>query len=116
MEDFRRRIDTTLPTAGSLNLEGNVVTGVRLEEELKKQRIKDLKQDRKERKRYADKIFEFVCIYLFAVALLLFLSGTKSCPFMLSDTVLLMILGTTTANVIATFYFVANYLFPNKLL
>lgn len=97
-----------------LSLQEEGVRKAKLERKAIKEANKGRRQDRKERKRYANKIFEFLCIYMFFVCLLLFLSGNTSSSFQLSDPVLLTILGTTTTNVLGTFYFVANYLFPRN--
>lgn len=74
------------------------------------------KQDRKQRKEFASKIFYFLCVYMIVVFVLLLFAGIKGqgLCFTLSDTVLLALLGTTTANVISIFIVVAKYLFPNK--
>lgn len=70
-------------------------------------------QDRDQRKAFAEKIFSFVCYYMLAVFFVLFLCG---CPnsFHLSDTVLVTLLGTTTANVIGILIIVVTYLFSRK--
>ena len=76
--------------------------------------VESIKQDRKERKIYASKTFDFLCIYMMCVGLLLLMSGSTTASFQLSDSVLIVILGTTTTNVLGIFYFVANYLFPKR--
>ena len=48
------------------------------------------------------------------VGILLLMSGSTTASFQLSDSVLIVILGTTTTNVLGIFYFVANYLFPKR--
>jgi polyferredoxin len=83
------------------------------DEELKKLDIKSRKQDISMRKEYAWLIFRFVCYYMFFVFLILFLSGSPSL-FKMSDSVLITLLGTTTATVISLFAIVVNYLFPKK--
>lgn len=45
-------------------------------------------QDRVQRKEFAEKIFSFVCLYMFAVFFILFLCGSPG-SFKLSDTVLI---------------------------
>lgn len=70
-------------------------------------------QDRKQRKEFAEKIFSFVCLYMFSVFLILFLCGSPS-NFKLSDTVLITLLGTTTANVIGILIIVVKYLFSRN--
>ena len=76
--------------------------------------VESIKQDRQERKVYASKTFDFLCVYMMCVGLLLFMSGSTTASFQLSDSVLIVILGTTTTNVLGIFYFVANYLFPKR--
>lgn len=70
-------------------------------------------QDRDQRKEFAERIFSFVCIYMFAVFFILFLCGSPS-SFKLSDTVLITLLGTTTANVIGILIIVVKYLFSRN--
>lgn len=79
-----------------------------------KEEVESIRQDREERKVYASKTFDFLCIYMMCVGLLLFMSGSTTASFQLSDSVLIVILGTTTTNVLGIFYFVANYLFPKR--
>ena len=76
--------------------------------------VESIRQDREERKVYASKTFDFLCIYMMCVGLLLFMSGSTTASLQLSDSVLIVILGTTTTNVLGIFYFVANYLCPKR--
>lgn len=69
------------------------------------------KQDRTLRKELGDKIYNFVSFYMFCVFFILVLSGIRCNSFTLSDTVLITILGTTTANVIGVLVIVATYYF-----
>ena len=62
---------------------------------------------------FAERIYSFASLYMFAVFLILFLSGNTS-RFTMSDDVLMMLLGTTTANVLGLLFIVVNYLFPKK--
>ena len=78
-----------------------------LQEELDSKR-----QDRIQRKEYANKIFNLLRIYLLAVFVILCCNGFNF--FSLKDPVLIAIVTTTTANVIGIFYFVAKYLFHTK--
>lgn len=66
-------------------------------------------QDRKQRGIFAMRIFGFVCFYMAAALTIVVLDGC--CVLDISDTVLVTMLGTTTANVIGLFLVVAEYLF-----
>lgn len=82
----------------------------------KRMRSLDLKnkaQDIELRRKYAEQIFTFVSLYMFAVFFIIILSGSPS-SFKISDAVLITLLGTTTANVIGVLVIVAKYLFPKK--
>lgn len=82
-----------------------------LRNRLIEEQVKGRAQDRDQRKEFAIKIFHFMCYYMTAVFAILFLVGIVGNRFHLSNSVLLMLLGTTTANVIGIFNFVAKYLF-----
>ncbi|MCR8918387.1 hypothetical protein [Bacteroides sp. ET225] len=71
-------------------------------------------QDRDQRKDFAERIYSFAAIYMFGVFVILFLSGTQTTNFKLSDNVLITLLGTTTANVIGILIIVVTYLFSRK--
>lgn len=73
--------------------------------------IESLKQDRDQRKQFAERIFLSVQNYMIIIVCLLFVQGFNVLYFSLSDTVLVTLLGTTTVNVIGIFAFVARYLF-----
>lgn len=94
----------------------------RLQEE-----VDSLKQDRNERKKYADKTFTLVCVWLIGVFIIIIFSGFLSEPclfvtrwcslkliFRLPEALLIAIVGGTTASVIGIFLVVANYLFPKR--
>lgn len=99
----------------------------RIEEDIRKQELRKLElenaaregenagddQDRLQRKEFADKIFDFVRNYMLFVCIVLFLKGITS-QFYLSDTVIVTLLGTTTANVIGILIIVVTYLFSRK--
>jgi len=72
------------------------------------------KQDREQRKEFANKLYRFLIIYMIVVGIFLIMVGFGCIPFALSEAVLLAILGTTTANVISVFVVVAKYLFPTR--
>lgn len=75
-----------------------------------KEEVMSLKQDRLQRKWLAERIFGFVAFYMLGVFFIILLVG---CPnrFYLSDDVLNILLGTTTANVIGVLVIVAMYFF-----
>lgn len=99
----------------------------RIEEDIRKQELRKLElenaaregenagddQDRLQRKEFADKIFDFVRNYMLFVCIVLFLKGIAS-QFYLSDSVIITLLGTTTANVIGILIIVVTYLFSRK--
>jgi uncharacterized membrane protein YcjF (UPF0283 family) len=76
--------------------------------------IKDLQQDREQRKEFADKIFDFMRCYLFSVFFIIMLNVVTINNFKVSDEVILALLGTTAIEVIGTFAIVARYLFSKK--
>ncbi|MDE0166752.1 MAG: hypothetical protein OXL36_16775 [Bryobacterales bacterium] len=87
------------------------------------ERLKQLQQDRLERKKYAEKIFLLIVIWLGVIISLLFLQGfcnllrtSPDCQpcFFLSDAVLIATVTTTTASVVALFVLVAKYLYPKR--
>lgn len=82
----------------------------RLSEELK-----DLRQDRDERKSYASKLYWLVLIWLTLIITIVILQGLELSnvilSFHLDNTVLVTLITTTTANVAAFFLVVVRYLF-----
>lgn len=87
-----------------------------LEREQRKEYLKDRKQDRRERIKYAGIIKRLVRCWLIAIIVIVVLSGIgNGLGFeTLSDSVILALLGTATVNVIGLFYVVAGYLFPKR--
>lgn len=79
---------------------------------LRKEELEGKKQDRIQRKGYADKIFILLCVYLSAVMVLLYFNGFKLTT--LEGSVLIAIVTTSAANVIGIFVLVAKYLFHTK--
>ncbi|SDR86557.1 hypothetical protein SAMN05216490_0088 [Mucilaginibacter mallensis] len=74
-----------------------------------KEKLKGNKQDRKERKLYANLSFVLICMWLIIVLAIFVAIGQKKLTY--SDTVIVALLTTTTANVIVIFNFVMKYLF-----
>jgi hypothetical protein len=83
---------------------------LRLED--RRELLKGRKQDRRERKRYAELVFRLVCWWLLGVMALVYCSGLDAIR--LDETVLMTIVGGTTASVVAILAVVAKYLFPPR--
>ena len=79
-----------------------------------REELENKKQNRNQRKTYANKLFVFLCVYMALVFLVLLFCGFSLFGFTLSDTVLVALITTTTANVIGIFAFVVRYLFYSK--
>lgn len=76
-----------------------------------KEELKDRQQNREARRKYSIWIFWLLVGYLVVVFSILSLSACKCVCFELSDSVLITLLSTTTANVIGIFIIVVKYLF-----
>ena len=87
-----------------------LVEALRLED--RRELLKGRKQDRRERKRYAELVFRLVCWWLAGVMALVCAAGFETVH--LDEGVLLAIVGSTTASVVAIFVVVAKYLFPPR--
>lgn len=79
-----------------------------------KEEIKDIQQDRLQRKDFANKIFDFMCWYLFGVFVIILMNGISTMSFHINDEIILTLLKTTAIEVIGTFAIVASYLFYRK--
>lgn len=87
-----------------------------VELQLKKEFLDSAKQDREERKKFADKIFTLLTCFLSGTILIVICAGLSKCiSFELSDTILIALLTTTTANVIGIFLFVVKYIFKANI-
>lgn len=87
---------------------------LQLENDARKVENESESQNKQQRKDFAERIYSFAVIYMFGVFIILFLSGTETTNFKLSDNVLITLLGTTTANVIGILIIVVTYLFSRK--
>lgn len=79
--------------------------------------LDELHQNMAERKGYARKLFIMLCIWLAIILGITIFNGIVKGPsgyyvFCLSDTILITLITTTTANVAAFFLVVTRYLFP----
>ena len=88
------------------------ITIADVELEMKKEELESRKQDRKQRGQFSIWIFGFMGIYMVLALVILGLSGSG--VFDISDTVLVSLLTTTTADVIGIFIIVAKYLFHKQ--
>lgn len=77
-----------------------------------KEEIEGLKQDRSQRKIFSYVIFGFMCVYMVAVLVIVYLNGFHVMDF--PNSVMVTLLTTSLANVIGIFNFVAKYLFHTK--
>lgn len=112
---MQRNNEDTLNRLKELNGEQSDIPATStLDEDEKRAHLDSFKQDMGERKIYASKTFRFICIYMFSVFIILVAKGFAAFPFDLSDKVLIVLLTTTTANVLIVFHFVMKYLF-NKI-
>lgn len=89
------------------------IDALRVANKLKWEELECRKQDREQRKRYANYIFGFLCTYMILVFIVLILSGYCDIRFSLSDSVIIALITTTTANIIGIFIFVVRYLFKS---
>lgn len=108
MDETSEEEHISLPKQASSDL---TIEYLRTQIDRLKEENEGLKQDRTLRKELGDKIYNFVSFYMFCVFFILVLSGIRCNSFTLSDTVLITILGTTTANVIGVLVIVATYYF-----
>jgi hypothetical protein len=75
---------------------------------------KQRKQDRKERRKYAHRIFCLISSWLTCVLLMTMMDGFAWNGFHLDRAVLITTIGTTTGSVLGVFLIVTNYLFPKS--
>jgi hypothetical protein len=114
-ESLSRIVETSAPVA--LDDELYLAEAQEFEDEAAALRLEDRrellkgkKQDRRERKRYADLVFRLVCWWLLGVSGLVVFSGLDELA--LEEPVLVTLVGSTTASIVAIFVVVAKYLFP----
>jgi uncharacterized membrane protein len=82
--------------------------------DIRREVLEGNKQDRKERKAFANKIFILLVAFLAASLLIVAFSAADCIRFHLSDSILITLLTTTSADVIGIFIFVVKYLFKAK--
>lgn len=84
---------------------------LRAQVRLKQEELASITQDRREREKFAKRIYNMLYCYLVVVGAFVIISSIDCLAITISDGVLITILGTTTANIITIFRFVARYLF-----
>lgn len=83
--------------------------------ELVQAKVKSVHQDIDERKNYAAKIFKLICWWVAGLLTVVCLSSWAGATrFRTATSVLLALVGSTTATVLGLFYIVAHYLFPDR--
>ena len=92
------------------------IDDLRQDHEIKvlKQKLKELEDTHDLRLKFAWAIFLVVATWLAVVGVILFFEGFWFCDFSLPENVLITVLTTTTINVIALLFIVANWLFPKN--
>jgi hypothetical protein len=83
-----------------------------LNKSLKEFQLQELQDSHKLRKKYCDRIFWLVTVWIALILLILFLSGFQIYKFKLDSSVLITISTTTTISVLGLFAIVAKWLFP----
>ena len=86
-----------------------------LELDIRKEELVGQQQDRAERKKFANKIFALLVVFLFVTLGIVVSSGIKNLCFELSDTIMITLLATTAADIIGIFIFVVRYLFKANI-
>lgn len=127
LEKFIKHPDSINPDK-EIKKSGNI--NPKLEQEYYKERYRlennSIDQDIKQRKKYAQRIFLLITGWIITICFFVFLQGLNyicipffkenylEFGFQLSDSVLITLITTTTANVAAYFLVVTKYLFPTN--
>ncbi|MDR1182821.1 MAG: hypothetical protein LBL13_12665 [Bacteroidales bacterium] len=85
-----------------------------VEIDIRKEHLESSIQDRIERKYYAMKVYLLLIVFLCVVFGIVIANGIDCFSFHLSDNVLMVILTTSSANVIGIFAIVMRYLFKER--
>ena len=94
-----------------LSLEDIEIESKIVEIDLRREELEGHKQDRRERKKFADQIYWMLVAFLVAVMVIVSLCAVECLKFNLSDSVIITLLSTMSANMIGIFMVVARYLF-----
>jgi hypothetical protein len=82
------------------------------EKEKKRVHLKGLVDDQEARRKWGERVFWLLVTWLGLVFLCVCAEGFRWNEFHISDSVLIALISTTTANVLSLGYIVAKYLFP----
>jgi hypothetical protein len=75
----------------------------------------DLRQNIAERKRYAERSFWLLVVWLAFIGVIVFFQGFRFFGFELANSVIITLIGSTTASVVGIFLIVSRYLFAHRL-
>lgn len=99
-------------TSSTLSEEDINLSLKKVELGLKNESLESAKQDRSQRRKFANMVFILIAAYLAIVLAILFLCGFEVMH--LGQSVIIVLLSTMTANVISIFILVVKYLFHTK--
>lgn len=108
-------VDAFFSTTSTDDIKSNSESGISKEDIpylLEKEKLFSLRQDREERKKFANKIFVFLCINMALAFMLLFFNGFGLTH--LNESVLITTITSSIADIIGVFVIVVRYLFPCK--
>ena len=110
--------------SGALPVDQNLIDAEarEYERERREQQVESLRaentqkrQDIAERRKYANRIFCLICVWLGVMMLIVIAEGLSVViPFKLDTSIVITAISTTTASVLGIFLIVANYLFPTS--
>ena len=106
--DKKAHDEQTAITNGSYSERRDAAEINRLED-----RNENIKANRELRETYATKVYKYLVVYSFVVGVMLFASGLDFIPFLLSDNVLEILVGSTAVNAIGLVLAVTLGLFKN---
>ena len=123
VDDISKKLEESL-SKKTINRQGNDVTDRELQEKIYLQQMQQvemrvaiaravkLEDDNASRRDFSRQIFAVTVVWMFLILLIVFHAGKGSLHF--SDTVLVTLITTTTANVFGFMYIVVKYLFNEK--
>jgi hypothetical protein len=107
-ENFRKRIESS--SAGPRN--SGLLEYEQYDQEERRTKLLGMNQDIQERKKFAQRIFWMVVMWLFVILGIIIAEGLHWLD--IPQAVTIALIGSTTINVTAFFVIVTKYLFPGK--